>query len=53
VTLTIDDIEPNNNLGCASGNATARGTVHVGMVELLTGDAGTRPPGHVMLDATF
>ena len=54
VTLTFDDIEPNNNLGCASGNATAHGTVHVaGLVEQLDDDAGARSPGHVTLDATF
>lgn len=52
VTLTIDDIEPNNNLGCASGNGTAHGSAHVGLVED-PGDGGTTGTGHVTLDATF
>jgi hypothetical protein len=53
VSLTFADIEPNNAVGCASGNVTAHGTVHVGMVEQLDDDAGVRSPGHVTLDATF
>jgi hypothetical protein len=51
VTLRFNDIEPNNNTGCASGNATAHGTVQVaGLVEQL--DSGTSS-GQVTLDATF
>ena len=53
VTLTFTSLEPNDNLGCASGNVTAHGTTQIGLIEQLDADAGTRPPGHLTAVATF
>jgi hypothetical protein len=52
VTLTLTDVEWKPDDICPTGGVV-HGSAHIGLVESLTDDGGTQPPGHVALDATF
>jgi hypothetical protein len=51
-TLTLTDVGWKADDTCLTGGVV-HGTAQIGLIESLTDDGGTQPPGHVMLDATF
>ncbi len=52
VTITLTDVEWKADDTCPTGGVV-HGTAQIGLIESVTDDGGTQPPGHVMLDATF
>jgi hypothetical protein len=52
VTLTLTDVEWKPDDICPTGGIV-HGTAQLGLIEAVTDDGGTQPPGHVTLDATF
>jgi hypothetical protein len=54
LTLTITDAVQNPGETCGpSGDGTAHGSAHIGLIEVLDADAGARTPGHATVDAVF
>jgi len=52
VTLTLTDVEWKPDDVCPTGGIV-HGSAQLGLIEAVTDDGGTQPPGHVTLDATF